>query len=1042
MRFLILLLPILFTQLFSSELEFEKNKGQFNSDIRYVLQLENRNILISENGFTIDNFIIEENNKKGHVVKFNTNTFNNSTFEELHPSKSIKNIIRNSSKVTDIKFYTELIQKNIYPGIDIRYYIDNNNFRYDFIVNPGADPNRIKIDFEGASIKNAEAEELVFQTSIGDLNMGSLFAYQKIDGIKEKVDCSFNYNSNSITFKNGNYNPTKTLIIDPMFYSTYFGGGDDDEIISIEVINSNNYIVVGNTNTFDFQTTPGAYQESLIGLNDVFVSKFTRVNSFTSIEFTTLIGGTNNDIATDIEINPDNNIVIAGYTESTDFPTELSLQQTLGGSQDAFILILDENGDALEFSTYFGGSQIDKINDIELGRSGEIYFGGETNSSDYQVTTSAYQTDKNALRDGCFGMISEDGRRLVFSSFIGGGDEDVINGIDVDQNEAIYLAGSTRSFNFPTAPSGFGDRAYDEQKDGNWDMFFSKLVSEGSNLETSTYFGGTNDDFGIAIHAQFDGSTIFVGNTVKESGASQIPIQESSYQLFNRGKTDIMVGKLSEKKRISIFESQELMFNSYLGGSEDDIVTDLIVQEESNLITLCGYTGSRDFPDKYDGDVDFGGNVDAFMTTMSANASALVESIYFGGNGIDMAMAFDLDENKNLYLVGSTQSFNFTENDFAYQKEYSSGKDAFIAHHLSGTLEIAIPLGGETICKGEQLEISYLLEGYDDGDIIIELYDEVENVIYPISNEGTNGFSWVIPDSIPAGTNYKVIVNHSTGLISSSEETFEIKERPQIVSFTSNVESALCLGESIVLSVQVETDQNIDISWYKGSDRLPGVSGTSLTISDVSLKDEGDYYVRISGDCNSNVRSEDITLSILDETVLNSPTTDRDIERNIGQNIEFRVSASGNNLSYQWYFNDEMLADENNNNLNLTNLSLEDSGTYYCNIEGSCGDPIKSPSFNLNVIDPVSVQDLNFEIDRYFVESNTLKVHFISENECHGNIVLTDLNGNNVAYMKNYRFKSGENFVTFDVSSLNSSIYLLNLHCERFSKTLKISLVD
>ena len=292
---------------------FIENKGQWPKEVRYLAKAGGMNCWITNTGVVYDYFKITRNddNKEsmkmtpeaptvqGHVVKMNLLNVNGNAIKKGNDKKEGYNnyfIGNDKSKwASFVPLFGDIEVDELYSGINVKYYFDGNNIRYDYIVKPGGDLSKIRLKFEGQeSLRINEKGELIVKTSLGEVTNGKLYSYQSIDGEKKEVSCSFQKNSDgTISFNASNYDSQKELIIDPLIYSTYLGGNSLDEGYSIALDSANNTYITGRIQSNNFPVTPGAYQTTLGGYYDGFVTKSNSTGS--GLIYSTYLGGNQED---------------------------------------------------------------------------------------------------------------------------------------------------------------------------------------------------------------------------------------------------------------------------------------------------------------------------------------------------------------------------------------------------------------------------------------------------------------------------------------------------------------------------------------------------------------------------------------------------------------------------------------------------------------------------------------------------------------------------------------------------------------------------
>ena len=271
--------------------------------------------------------------------------------------------------------------------------------------------------------------------------------------------------------------------------STYLGGTNNDYARSLFIDQSGNIFVSGYTNSSNFPVVSG-YDNTYNGGQDAFVSKLN--NSLNSLVASTYLGGSSDDYATSLLIDQSGNVYVAGYTNSSDFPTTPGVyDNSYNGGYDAFISRLNNSLSSLSASTYLGGSNNDYATSIRMDQSGNIFVAGYTTSSDFPVTAGAYDNSYNGGSDVFISKFNNSLSTLLASTFLGGSSSDYATSLLIDQIGNVYVAGYTNSWDFPTTPG-----AYDNSCEGcpyYPNAFISKLgdastsVSEDKNNLTNTF---------------------------------------------------------------------------------------------------------------------------------------------------------------------------------------------------------------------------------------------------------------------------------------------------------------------------------------------------------------------------------------------------------------------------------------------------------------------------------------------------------------------------------------------------------------------------
>ena len=299
----------------------------------------------------------------------------------------------------------------------------------------------------------------------------------------------------------------------------------------------------------------------------------------------------------------------------------------------------------LYYSTYLGGSGGDAGNAITLDTLGDAFVTGSTASTNFPKATAPggsgppYQGSYGGDTDAFVTEVRHDGQALIFSTYLGGNNYDVGQGIAIDSSANVYVVGSTASANFPTTSS-----AFQPTYGGNTDAFVSKLDPSGSKLLFSSFLGGSDIDYGLAIALDPSGNVFVTGYTQSTNFPTVNPIQSG-----NSGNGDAFVAEIDT----NLPQNQQLVYSTYLGGSSADSGQGIAVDSGDNAY-VTGFTFSTNFPTHNPYQANNAGSVDAFISVISAYGSSLVFSTYLGGTGDDRAWAIALDSQDNIYVTGST----------------------------------------------------------------------------------------------------------------------------------------------------------------------------------------------------------------------------------------------------------------------------------------------------------------------------------------------------------------------------------------------------
>ena len=396
--------------------------------------------------------------------------------------------------------------------------------------------------------------------------------------------------------------------------------------------------------------------------------------------YSTYLGGSVQDAGIAIAVDSSGNAYITGYTASTDFPTMNPLQPAYGGGTDAFVAKLSPTGTALVYSTYLGGSASDLGQGIAVDSSGNAYVVGMTNSTDFPMMNPLQPANGGAY-DAFVAKLSPTGSALVYSTYLGGRQDDYGFGIAADSSGNAYVTGETGSYNFPTA------NPLQPANGGVNDAFIAKLNPTGSALIYSTYLGGHGNEtgYGIAVHS---GNAYVTGYTTSTNFPTVNPLQPA-----NAGYVDAFVTEINST-------GSALIYSTYLGGRRYDQGNGIAVDSSGNAYVV-GTTQSANFPTVNPLQRALRGGLDAFVTKLNPTGSALIYSTYLGGSNDDRGFGIAVDTSGSAYVTGITLSTNFRTVK-PLQPTNGGLDDAFVAKvNPSGSaLAYSTYLGGSDVDYG------------------------------------------------------------------------------------------------------------------------------------------------------------------------------------------------------------------------------------------------------------------------------------------------------------------------------------------------------
>jgi parallel beta-helix repeat protein len=643
------------SQLINTDIPFIENQGQNDPSVKYYADTFYGTASVTSEGIThtiqnqdnqsitVTEQFLDEN---GNVITLNPQGEEQS---QTHVSYFTGN--DPGQWQTNLTTWNLINLGEIYPNITVKLKAHGGNVEKLFFVSPGGNPDDIKILVSGVDGLSIDSEgRLVLESaSFGNITMTKPTSYQE----NQNINTNYTTNGNTYGYKTANYDHNQQLTIDPVLqYSTYLGGASSDWGLAITVDNDGNAYITGGTASINFPLKD-PLQNTNHGSLDVFVTK---INPQGALVYSTYLGGTETDEGNGIAVDSEGNVYLTGHTYSTDFPLQNPLQNTKYCYEDAFVTKINPTGTALIYSTYLGGNNRDSGNGIAVDSSGNAYITGTTFSTDFPLQNPLQNTNQG-YSDAFVTKINASGTVLVYSTYLGGTDEDKSGGIAVDMAGDVYITGTTWSADFPL------QNPLQNTNQGYSDAFVTKINPTGTALTYSTYLGGTDTDQGSGIAVDSNGNAYITGTTVSTDFPLQNPLQ--TYQ----GNSDAFATKINPT-------GTALTYSTYLGGTNIDQGSGIAVDRAGNIY-ITGTTASTDFPLQNPLQITNHGYLDAFVTKINPTGTALTYSTYLGGTNNDTSYGIAVDRAGNAYITGYTWSTDFPlQNPI---QTYQDNQDGFVA---------------------------------------------------------------------------------------------------------------------------------------------------------------------------------------------------------------------------------------------------------------------------------------------------------------------------------------------------------------------------
>ncbi len=634
--------------------------------------------------------------------------------------------------------YGRVVYREVYQGIDLAFYGNQGRLEYDFDVAPGADPNQIQLDLSGADqLKIAENGDLVLIKNRRELRFQRPRVYQNSSSGQQSVSGSFILRAdNRVSFKLGDYDRTRALVIDPVLsFSSYLGGAGDESCtgatgapfvahcpaISVDAA-GNIYIAGTTTSTTTFAGITPQVPAIASGPANVFVSKIRLSSSTSTLDFVTYLGGAGTQYPVGVGVDSGFNLYVAGTTSAGDYPVTSTAFQSppVSAGNHVFVSELDATGSALQYSTYLAGDGGDQAAGMTVDTLAKVYVFGTTTSKNLPATPGALQTSPNAANQFFFAKVDPAAggpSGLQYLTYIGGASpaNGAVTGgaVAVDSNFNVYLAGATNFVDMPIANGYTGTKQTGQTVRCGFDVWAARLTPPANHTQQytpsfETYFGdpgpssgstcpaGSGDD--IAYGVASDGTSTYITGSTTSTNIT-VPTTTTAFQSTSGGGSDAFVAKLGAPLNSGTSQgSTPLSYFTYLGGGNQDVGLSIVADSLQNA-RVTGLTKSANFPATANNPLQGsfqGGASDAFvarLVTTGTSSSANVNTVSFlGGSGADIGTSIALDPLLNEYIVGETSSGNFpTANALPAGGGLSGGPDAFVTEVGPNTAGLSMP---------------------------------------------------------------------------------------------------------------------------------------------------------------------------------------------------------------------------------------------------------------------------------------------------------------------------------------------------------------
>ena len=686
--FILVVVGILLVEPVFSQVDFTENKGQWDKQVKFMSHAGNGAIFLQAQGFTIVQYKAMDFERlalKMHGIPTNRNydradsnilhahaysvEFINSNLNpEIIPDRNIGSfnnyfIGKDKSKwASGCGVYGGVTYKNLYNGVDLHYYSDGaGRLKYDLIISPGGDIDKIALKYKGTDKLSIKNNELIIGTSVGDNKELSPYTYQVMEKERKEIDCRYTISGDIVRFKLKDYLPSRTLIIDPTrIFFTYSGSTADNWGFTATYGPDGSFYSGGIVFGTGFPVSPGAYQQNFNGQGyDIGILKLTPdgVNRV----YGTYIGGSDRDQPHSLIVDAQGNLILTGITRSSDYPVTVPHVGPDGG-WDIIVTKLNAAGNGLIGSMRIGGAGDDGVNirykgdgegtlslnrnygddarsQVILDNANNIYVASCSRSSNFPVTPGVVQPTLRGQQDGVVFKLNPNCNSLLWSTYLGGAKDDAAYVLTLGNNNNLYVAGGTAS-GIP------GDNSFSEistsnvvsatNSGGECDGFVVELNNNATIALKGTFLGTPAADQVYGIQTDKLGFVYVMGQT---EGAW--PVQNAPYS-NNNGKQ--FIAKLQPDLSAYVYST---VFGS--GSAYPNISPTAFLVDRCENVYVSGWGGKANSgtgyhtgttvglpvtPDAIKLQTDVSGS-DFYFIVLKRDAASLLYGTFFGQNDPD-----------------------------------------------------------------------------------------------------------------------------------------------------------------------------------------------------------------------------------------------------------------------------------------------------------------------------------------------------------------------------------------------------------------------
>jgi hypothetical protein len=647
------------------EIGFVPNVGQFDPSVSFAARTSAGSVFVTKNGQIVYPLRATRHSDRGTASV--REAFVGGRARPRGGRRSATRVSyfvgRDPSKWrTGVPTYRDLDLGEVYPGIRIRLVARSEGVEKVMTVAPGASLDAVQICVDGARRLRRRAEgTLAVAFEGGSAELSAPIAYQPGGGTSGRVRVLYSVIGRcQYKFLAGRYDTRRPLVVDPILQASYFGGESSDIANAVAVASNGDVLMAGSSGAPALPYFSNGEQSAPGSFLDGFVARFS--GDLKTLREATYFGGDGDDEIMAIAVASDGDIVVGGWTRSTDLPGTAGGAQSASldpGALDGFFARFSGDLAQLRQSTYFGGDEIDRVLTLALASNQEVVAGGVSMSLNLPGIAGGEPPGPDSGDNAFVTRLAGNLKSVVRTTSIGGTGRDQINAISLASNGDIVVAGWTDSLNVPHT-SG----ALQESTGGRLDGFVARLRPDLKSVVRATYLGGAEDDVATAVTVASNGEILVAGATESDDFPDTAGGAQPTHALFTDGFVARVSGDLTE-----------VLQATYFGGDGSDGFTAIAWAGNGDLLAAGGAASDGLPATAGAAQSEIGRFSDAVVARFHPDLKTTVQATFFGGDGLDYATSIATGGRSDVFLAGMSVSSDLPATDGGAQAGNAGGGD-------------------------------------------------------------------------------------------------------------------------------------------------------------------------------------------------------------------------------------------------------------------------------------------------------------------------------------------------------------------------------